>query len=779
MRAALVVAAGLASLVAATPAVAQDGVVRDGAVRLQVISPTLIRLEYAADGIFEDRPTMLAYHRHAGRSPTYEARIDGDRLEVVTGRISVIYRRGSGPFTDRNLLVRVRRGDRTVTATPRWDLPGYQPPAAGFTLLGYTGTQLDRSGPRTSGNLGGWARSLDSQSEARVLHDGLLSREGWTFIDDTRNVLLEQGGARVAARPAHGGGYQDGYLFGYGHEYATALADYRRLSGGAPLLPRKAFGVWFSRYHPYSEGEYREQLLPAFRRERVPLDVLMVDTDFKAPHAWNGWNWQPRLFADPKRFFAWARGEGLAVGMNVHPSIALTDPRFAAADRTAGGLIGPAVGPAVAGLGVEPAGLLDVHYTFDWAQPRHLQAYFDLHEPFERDGADFWWLDWCCEEARAGPLIPDGTLSGDAWINAAYARRSEARGLRWPVLSRIGASFEDWIGNRPGPWGEQRSAIHFTGDAVSTFKMLDFQTRFTVAEGNTGLPYVSHDIGGFQGASLPDELYVRWIQAAAFQPILRLHSSVTGDVRRLPWEFGDEARAIAADFLRLRESLIPYLYTLARDAHDSGLPLARGMYLQWPGHDAAYEHDRQFMLGDRLLVAPVGAAGDPAAKRVWFPPGEWVDIFTGDRHRGPAAEDLRVPLGRSPVFARTGAIIARDRYAGASDKRDRGRLELHVYAGRSGSFDLYEDAGDGLAYRDGAFARSRLSWNERRRTVTIGRARGRFPGRVATRAYDIRLYERNGTTRRVRTGRLRTGRESRIRISRRRAASAPAASSGS
>ena len=204
-----------------------------------------------------------------------------------------------------------------------------------------------------------------------------------------------------------------------------------------------------------------------------------------------------------------------------------------------------------------------------------------------------------------------------------------------------------------GAWAEHRSTIHFTGDTFATWEMLDFQTRFTAAEGaGIGLPYVSHDIGGFHGDVLPDDMYVRWIQSGFVQPILRLHSD---HAPRLPWEYGGRAGRIAALFLRLRESLVPYLYTLAREAYDTGLPLARAMYLGWPRSGDAYRFDRQYMLGDQLLVAPVAQPGDPARKRVWFPPGRLGRPVHRRGPLGPArARRSTVPLERMPIFARAG-----------------------------------------------------------------------------------------------------------------------------
>ena len=136
---------------------------------------------------------------------------------------------------------------------------------------------------------------------------------------ETGDALLG-GAAGFSPRPTHTGAYQDGYLFAYGTRYGTALGDFRELTGPAPLLPEKAFGMWFSRYQGYSEDDYR-RLLARFRAKKIPLDVLVVDTDWKAPHNWNGWQWTPPYFPDPQRFVDWAHSKGLEVILNVHPSL--------------------------------------------------------------------------------------------------------------------------------------------------------------------------------------------------------------------------------------------------------------------------------------------------------------------------------------------------------------------------------------------------------------------------------------------------------------------------
>ncbi|HEY8000712.1 MAG TPA: TIM-barrel domain-containing protein [Solirubrobacterales bacterium] len=698
--------------------------VRDGPARFQVLTPTLIRLEYAADGAFEDRPTLTVPSRGA-KPPAFRTRVAKGVRVIRTSRAVLRYRLGSGPFDPSNLSLRIKGRGKV---RPGFPAPPPAPSATPAPTVPPPTPDPDPA-PPTSGNLGGWYRGLDNQSGPVPLHDGLLSRDGWYVLDDSSSPLLVDGGRWYAQRPGHAGAYQDGYLFAYGDDYVQALADLRALTGAAPLLPRKAFGNWFSRYYGYSEPDYHK-LLDRFRAHRIPLDVLIVDTDYKSPRDWDGWQWTPVFFENPSRFLNWAHSQGLDVILNVHPSISTDDPSFATANAAAGGLIDG--GDRCRVFIRDPAASCAV---WDWARREHVASYFALHAPFEAAGVDSWWLDYCCDESRASAA----GLTPDTWINSLYAQRERDRGLRWLPLSRIGSSMFDYTGASAGVWAEHRSAIHFTGDTFASWQMLDFQTRFTAAEGaGIGMPYVSHDIGSFNGNELPGDMYVRWIQSGLVQPILRLHSN---HAPRLPWEYGGRPGEIASLFLRLRESLVPYLYTLARQAYDTGLPMARAMYLEWPRIGDAYRFDRQYMLGDELLVAPVGTPGDPAHKRVWFPPGDWVDLFTGEVHSGPRAETLAVPLERMPIFARAGSVLPRQDYV---DHVERGAVDpliLNVYAGDDGDFTLYEDEGVGFGYQQGQFTRTQLRWSEAAESATlaIGGARGSYPGDPASRGYSVRI----------------------------------------
>jgi Glycosyl hydrolases family 31 TIM-barrel domain/Glycosyl hydrolase family 31 C-terminal domain/Domain of unknown function (DUF5110) len=740
-RTAATIAVVMALLLARAPAGSADStertaageapagaVVVEGPARFEVLTRTLIRTEYASDGRFEDRTTFNVIDRHLPRSPFVTHREGGWRV-IRTPALTLRYRLGSGRFTPGNLVVTVAVSGHPVIAHPWPDPSG--PPAA------------------PSHNLGGWYRSLDRwtydhdpacptralgpacRAALPPLHDGLLSTDGWYLLDDTQTALWRPG-SWPEPRSPRAGPYQDGYVFGYGHDYRVALGDLARLTGPAPLLPRWMFGVAYSGCCGPDQSDDESSVVPGFRAEQVPVDTLIVDTQWKtstpaqpSTNETYGWEWNPRSFPRPQQFLDWAHAQGIRTALNVHPAIMEVDPRFAEAAGIAGGLV-------AGGRGAD---------GWNWSDPHHARSYLWLHQPFERQGVDFWWLDWCCE--RQSQVAMPG-LTPDSWVNQLYAEDRIRHDLRGFVLSRIGASWQRWLETYPsGAWADHRSAVHFTGDTWSTWNTLAYESTMTAREGNLGIPYVSHDIGGYLGAPGrqdgrdTDDLYARWVELGTFQPVLRLH----GTGARLPWQYGAAARAAADAFLRLRDELMPYLYTTAREAYDSGIPMVRGLYLDDPDEPLAYRFDQEYLLGDELLVAPVTAPGEVASTPVWFPPGEWVDLFTGRHHRGPATESLDSPLDRIPAFVRAGSVLPMTPRSDRLGVQPAARTLLRVYAGGAGSYSIYDDAGEGLGYLDGEYARTLVRHDERfgAERITIGAAQGSYPTQAAERAFTVDL----------------------------------------
>ena len=500
--------------------------------------------------------------------------------------------------------------------------------------------------------------------------------------------------------------------------------------------------MWYSDYHAYSTSDYEDTLIPAFRANNVPLDTLSVDTNWKAPNFWDGWEWNTQLFPDPQGFLQWAKSQGINVTLNVHASISDADPLLSEAEAVGGNNLADY-------SCFSPANACKV---WDWSNVSQAESYFTLQQPFEQQGTAFWWLDWCCDNST----VSMAGLTPDNWVNHLQAQEMLNKGQRGYVLSRLGSSFQQPdIVYPAGPWSAHTSTIHFTGDTWGTWNTLQFQAELSADEATIDEPYVSDDIGSFLGppkgspSDTPD-LYARWVQLGAFQPILRLHSN---DGNRLPWDYPEPANTIAANFLRLREALVPYTYSLAAQAQ-SGLPITRPLYLDYPDQPAAYSNPDEYLYGPDMLVAPVTTPGAVASQQVWFPPGRWVDWFTGATFTGPSEATLNVPLDRMPVFVKAGGIIPEQpamEHVGAAPVDP---LTVKVFAGDNGQFNLYQDAGTGLGYQAGQFSVTPISTLTNQAvggsgeaghgaatSVVVGPAQGSYPGMPSTRGYLVQLVD--------------------------------------
>ncbi len=586
------------------------------------------------------------------------------------------------------------------------------------------------------GNLGGWDRGLGNISGEIPLHDGIIDKEGWYLLDDTNTPTWTSPSSWVKARKRPDT-YQDSYLFGYGHRYKEVLKTFANLTGPPPLLPRWAFGIMFSRNHPYGAEDFTERIVPNQHDNNIPLDGLIIDTDFKSPDDWNGWNWRSDLFPHPDKFLKWTDEQGLKVALNIHPSINHEDPRFPLADSLAGGLI-DAQGECPRWQGMkQPCSV------WNWGIRSHNESYFALHELFEEQGVDYWWLDWCCDGSR----VTMKGLTPDAWINQQYVQHMESQDKRGFSLSRIGSKWQNQNTTRPGPWAEHRNSVHFTGDTYPTWEMLKFQSYFTTSEGNIGLPYVSHDIGSYHGGGpraeeISGEMYIRWVQFGAFQPIFRSH----GHGVRLPWQFEGKARETGAEFMRLRQKLIPYLYTEAERAHRTGLPIARSMYLEYSDQEKAYESKYQYLFGTELLVAPIAQPGSTATRQVWLPENtRWYHFFTNESFEGGQSTNIKAPLDHIPVLASAGSIVPMGPNMDHVGQKPVDPLTLKVFAGADGTYTLYEDKGSGHAYRTGGYLRTPISYTAADSTnpvgsVTIGIPQGKgYEKQLEQRGYRIEL----------------------------------------
>ncbi len=564
-------------------------------------------------------------------------------------------------------------------------------------------------GLRDRQNLGGARRTVDTCRGAARLEPGLASRSGWVYYDDGASLLLGENGWPAARRnPAQD---LDWYFFGYGHDYAQAVRDYTRFGGAIPLIPRWMLGAWWSRYWAYSDRDLRE-LVAEFTAHRFPLDVLVIDMDWHLPDSWTGYTWNRKLLPDPRGFLAWLHRRGLHTTLNLHPALGVQPFEEAYRDFKAA-------------MGVDS----DEAIPFRIWDREYARNYFEiLHHPLEDDGVDFWWIDW--QQGRMSGLTGLDPLP---WLNHLHFQDLKRDPARRPV------TFSRW-----GGLGSHRYPIGFSGDTFAQWSALQFQPRYTAAGANVGYAWWSHDIGGHIGADTP-ELYVRWVQFGALSPILRLHSSQQPDNERRPWMFGADAEAAARAAFHTRYELVPYLYTAARRATDTGIAPIRPMAWIAPEDDNAYAARYQYLFGDSILAAPVVHPAEPstglASADVWLPEGNWIERTTGELVTGPTWTRQLVPLDRIPQFVRPGTVLPLAEVAGHTGAQLDDHLVLSVFPGASGSGQVYHDDGVSSGFVHGEFSWTRFSTESPapdRCTVTVEPADGEGMCR-----YTIRLEHTN------------------------------------
>lgn len=660
-----------------------------GNARFTVLTPAMIRMEWSASGRFEDRASLAFVHRRTP-VPRFSSTRDGGWVTIETDELTLRYRPDAGRFAKGNLSVALRGSGPNFT----WD-----------------------PSQRDSGNLLGTTRTLDSISGSCPLEPGLLSRDGWVVVDDSQRPLLTDADPPWVA-PRRDAKALDWYFFGYGRDYTRALRDFTAVAGRIPLPPRFVFGAWWSRYWAYSDSELRD-LVRQFREHDVPLDVLVVDMDWHLD-GWTGYTWNPQYFPDPAGFLRWAHEQGLRVTLNLHPADGVAKhekafPEFARA------------------LGLDPETVEAV--PFDCTDPRYMEAYFRLlHHPLERDGVDFWWIDW-----QQGTQTKIANLDPLTWLNHLHwvdMERNPERGGRRPLI------FSRW-----GGLGNHRYQIGFSGDTYCNWASLAFQPYFTSTAGNVGYAYWSHDIGGHQPGAVEPELYARWIQWGGFSPILRTHTTKNPEAERRIWAFPDDVFRAARTAFHLRYELLPYIYTAARQCYDTAMPLCRPLYYAWPEIEEAYRRPDEYLFGDELLVAPVlrrrNRISGRALTRVWIPPGEWTHWFSGRTYRGPSEAIVLSSLDELPLFVRGGGIVAAGPRRMTSATAPTDPLILHIFPGESGETRVYDDDGGTIGYQADQFAwlpvRHAMEGDTRR--IVIGPVQGRFPGMRSERPIEIRLRD--------------------------------------
>ena len=622
-------------------------------VRITVLTDRLFRIEVSPEGRFCDQATQAVWFRDLG-AVSFRTERAGEDLRIETGRAALLWR-GS------------------------------------LEKSGAVPQGMEEAPLNNEGNLLGTCRTLDEcdgdrwvpyggeRKERLVeLSPGVVSKTGVALLDDGASLVLRPDGMLEHREAAE----QDVYVFAYGRDYRGAVRALFALCGGTPKIPRFALGNWWSRYHAYSEKEYLH-LMDHFRERQVPLTVATVDMDWHwsetldekkqltargkddALHGgksgWTGYSWNTDLFPDYRRFLRKLHERNLRVTLNLHPALGV---RF----------FEDAYQEMCAAMGVDPE--TEAQIPFDFTDPRFINAYFRiLHRPYERDGVDFWWVDW--QQGSSSRLEGLDPL----WALNHYHFLDQGETGRPLILSRYCGA------------GAHRYPLGFSGDTFVTWETLRYLPYFTATASNAGYAWWSHDIGGHMGGCKDDELYVRFLQFGVFSPINRLHSTSSPTFTKEPWAFMGGTGLVAEEFLRLRHRMIPFLYAASWETTEQGRALVEPLYYAWPEAEEAYRYPNEYLFGGQMLAAPVTEPGGEqglAQVRVWLPEGRWTDFFTGDEYAGGREVTLSRWLEEMPVLLKEGGFFVLDGRGYTNDSEAPDRLVIHITNG-NGAYTLHED----------------------------------------------------------------------------------------
>lgn len=705
----------------ANPKADPEAIIISDNARFTVLTPEMIRIEYSDKGVFEDRATFTVQNRKMDECPFFERKEDSVFLYISTDKLHLRYRKGTNPVTtpatDNNLSISFQHNG----VNEKW-FPGKEDPL----------------------NLKGTCRTLDSSNgdnKRSEMENGLISRSGWAVINDSWSNIRPDGSRSFALEYNDTVGYDwwaerkdpealDLYFLGYGTDYKRALHDFTRIAGSIPLPPDYVFGYWYSRYAPYTDKDYR-QIMTELQKNDIPADVIILDMDWhwngnpecksEGRGGWTGWSWNKNLIPDPEGLLEDIHDNGYRLSLNLHPADgidSIESPQYFNAMTEE--------------LGNRYNNRNRIKWSLDY--PDFTKSFFEnIIRDHEREGVDFWWIDW--QQYLTSDMTPG--LGETFWCNHVFFNDMKTnRPDRRPVI------FHRW-----GGLGSHRYQIGFSGDALINFPTLAFQPYFTSTASNVGYAFWGHDLGGhaFTDEKIVNdpELMLRWIQFGVFTPIFRSHATNDKRIERRMWKFSN--LDMMREAVRLRYSLFPYIYTMARKTYDTGIGMCRPLYYEFPEVEEAYDNEGEYFFGDDILVAPVTEAssdGKTSKKRIWFPAGKWYCASTDKVIEGPCTLDMDFSLDQIPYFYRAGSIIPLNPPTVNRVTAKPDTIILRIISGADGDGSMYEDKGDNSDYAT-EFATTEFTQNhtENYSRYKIGSRMGSDSGLPGKRAWILEILD--------------------------------------
>jgi alpha-glucosidase len=576
--------------------------------------------------------------------------------------------------------------------------------------LGHTASfnNLYSSIPFTLSMVNGKAHGLFFDNTHRVEFDLALE-------DENRAYYGAEGGAIVY------------YVF-CGPAPADVVGRYTELTGRTPMPPLWALGNQQCRYSYMNEEEVRE-IASGFRERDIPCDVIYLDIHYM--DGYRVFTWNEDRFPDPQGLISDLSEQGFRVVTIVDPGVKVDENYSIYTEGRARDLYCKtrdgeeyhnAVWPGVCAFP-------------DFTNPETREWWGGNQKILTDEGVAGIWCDMN-EPALfvpAGATMPDnvvhpGGRTGEArWhaqIHNTYGSLM-ARAAREGLLA-LRPDERPFVITRAGYAGLQRHAMHWTGDNSSWWEHLWMSMPQLQNLGLSGVAWAGVDVGGF-GGDTNGELLARWTEFGVFQPFCRNHTTL-GTRHQEPWTFGEPYESVCREMIKLRQRLLPYLYTLFEECHRTGAPILRPLLFDYPEDETTYTADDEFLLGDALLVAPITRPG-VEHRHVYLPEGTWFHYWSGERFDGPAHVLAHAPLGQPALYVKANKAIPMGPDASHTGEKPVDPLTLLFYPAQgTGESTIYEDAGDGFGYEQGEYARRNVSCetSEDRIAVRLGERGGSF-----------------------------------------------------
>lgn len=701
------------------------------ALRIQVVSPGIIRLRYAADGVFLPD---FSYALDPGFEP--------DRIHATLNETEREYL-----LESEQLQVVISKSDLRIKIYDQSDRVVCED-AAGFTarrsiMKGWHELSIEKKchkkelflglGDKTCGvnlygktyenwctDAYGFGRESDAMYRAIPFYYSFLQDLAYgIFIDNTfksRFAFDPEETGRVTFSVAGG---EMNYYFIYGPKLLDVARAYTQLTGVCELPPQWALGYHQCRWSYYPESRVQE-VAGEFRRRQIPCDAIYLDIDYM--DGFRCFTWNQKHFPEPARLVESLAEQGFQTVLMVDPGIK-EDPEYAVYRdgleqgmfvRTADGEV--AKGPVWPGFCAFP----------DFSDPRVRTWWGTLYqELYVETGISGFWNDM--NEPAVFHVnhktLPDQVYHHYEGYGASHRKAHNIYGQQmcrasWEGMKKLKPEKRPFLLARAAFSGSQRYGAVWTGDNFSTWEHLQIANIQCQRLSISGLSFCGTDIGGFAG-NTDGELFLRWLQLAVFHPLMRVHSmgqhssgdSLPDDEAELsrpelhnsdqePWSFGEKYADWAKKAIELRYCLLPCLYTAMWLHALDGTPVIRHLLFEDPADPKLRDQERDFLFAEHLLVSPVV---QPKVQRqsVYLPPGNWYYFWTGQPYNGE--QFINLMPDQIPFFVREGAVLPvypiRQHSAEPVEE-----LTLYVYF-KNGleTSHLYEDAGEGYEHTAGHF----------------------------------------------------------------------------